>query len=1094
MLLILHNLPKTITSTYIKEFLRRQCGMDQFILDKLEDENSLSKRVTIGVAEETDAAILVRKVNGFNLFGHQLYIEVIGQNKLISEQAKPTLSGTQSLQESNYSVQTYSFQQSPNPPGSWTFNPYETLVSNNMPNNSFVQAPAMPSKQAQSQWTTNLGTYQSNIPFYQQQTCDSTEPQENFQVPAEPMSSIKTALSFNTLSDNWESLRMTVSYPDRKNQNISHVTYRQFELSNQQQSTRDTQEGNDRYRDSDKSLDRDTNRLSEWRTHTKQSPQHDRGEHKERATHGRRLSRDRGSSRDNRHSDLSRSNYDNAKRDTSVRKRRKDSYREVRGRAVDDDDKHQKSHSQFKGRTTDNYRDIAYKRVEPPKSSQGNKSYSKPSFKYSESPQYSKNIDDTYIQRPANNEYNTRESSNLKRKYTPDINEVNQESEIQQKLMLLAEKFNAPKSQIESLEKKSKPNENVSNKEKHQPVLDSMNKKLNRHTTWVGQATSDIAKKVLALGGQMTADATSKQILAELKKIISTRINMIYGNKLSNSLIEVLTKYNERFKPDLNYEFYRAVKEKVERALLTTASTPHLSSTASKVVTLKDLHQPKPPAPQKNPTVPQQKATTTRTPAVMQVSQVASASGKVVSLQKDLQQPNPAPQTNSSVPQQKAAAPQKPSLLKLTENAIPKTRRVNKDTDEWNRYMTPKASGRQWLPSYPGGNKKKYLAHCNALKSGIKPELGDLLKTAICKELKALQGGLNEVCKELDQESGEAYSDKWKTALAHFRKTVESHVSKRILNYSLDFGVRLLFHPKKPNRELLEAFLEQYDVISLRSAKKKMGIAHCGTCKGYDELCKLRHAKIDGQNVLIKPLKFIKAKKKKNKGHKEDNDEYVENSDESACESHDSENAEEFNKEVTESQQDILNDSDVLFVENEPEIVNLDDTDADYIETEGHKTYSEVVNTQNTVNNEEPDKSEDSLGLHSEIILCEAVLIENKNKEINFKEPEKSEDSVHPNSEVPLCETNINDNTDKEILITGAENEIETTCEPGMALNYKLIQNVKDDSPALMVGNDCYVVLDDAADDEFANHCDNIDETLKDVATVEIDEKDLEDF
>lgn len=74
MLLTIHNLPLNMRYGDIKDLLKDKCGLTDLILDKLTKDGD-SKKVTVGVADDGDAAILVRKINGLYLGNLQLYVE-----------------------------------------------------------------------------------------------------------------------------------------------------------------------------------------------------------------------------------------------------------------------------------------------------------------------------------------------------------------------------------------------------------------------------------------------------------------------------------------------------------------------------------------------------------------------------------------------------------------------------------------------------------------------------------------------------------------------------------------------------------------------------------------------------------------------------------------------------------------------------------------------------------------------------------------------------------------------------------------------------------------------------------------------------------
>lgn len=77
MLLTIYNLPAKTRYVDVKSLIHSKCGFKEVILDNLTSESNDTKRVTVGLAEEEDAAILVRKINGLFVDGQQLYVETI---------------------------------------------------------------------------------------------------------------------------------------------------------------------------------------------------------------------------------------------------------------------------------------------------------------------------------------------------------------------------------------------------------------------------------------------------------------------------------------------------------------------------------------------------------------------------------------------------------------------------------------------------------------------------------------------------------------------------------------------------------------------------------------------------------------------------------------------------------------------------------------------------------------------------------------------------------------------------------------------------------------------------------------------------------
>lgn len=66
----------------LKQMIQQNCNLREIILDNLVNDGKGNKKVTVGLAEESDAAILVRKINGLFVGGNQLYVENVKQNKV----------------------------------------------------------------------------------------------------------------------------------------------------------------------------------------------------------------------------------------------------------------------------------------------------------------------------------------------------------------------------------------------------------------------------------------------------------------------------------------------------------------------------------------------------------------------------------------------------------------------------------------------------------------------------------------------------------------------------------------------------------------------------------------------------------------------------------------------------------------------------------------------------------------------------------------------------------------------------------------------------------------------------------------------------
>uniref|UniRef100_A0A2A4JQX4 Uncharacterized protein n=1 Tax=Heliothis virescens TaxID=7102 RepID=A0A2A4JQX4_HELVI len=105
MLLTIYNLPSGTRYSDVKNLIMGKCGLTEVILDNLvpHRENG-SKKVTVGLAEEEDAAILVRKLNGLLLGGHQLVVESLKKKQPPSQNDLYKMTPSQLAHQDMYSA------------------------------------------------------------------------------------------------------------------------------------------------------------------------------------------------------------------------------------------------------------------------------------------------------------------------------------------------------------------------------------------------------------------------------------------------------------------------------------------------------------------------------------------------------------------------------------------------------------------------------------------------------------------------------------------------------------------------------------------------------------------------------------------------------------------------------------------------------------------------------------------------------------------------------------------------------------------------------------------------------------------------------
>ncbi|XP_047037634.1 uncharacterized protein LOC124642920 [Helicoverpa zea] len=104
MLLTIYNLPSSTRYSDVKNLIMAKCGPTEVILDNLvpHRENG-SKKVTVGLAEEEDAAILFRKLNGLLVDGNQLIVESVKKKQTTAQNDLYKMTPSQLAQQNMHS-------------------------------------------------------------------------------------------------------------------------------------------------------------------------------------------------------------------------------------------------------------------------------------------------------------------------------------------------------------------------------------------------------------------------------------------------------------------------------------------------------------------------------------------------------------------------------------------------------------------------------------------------------------------------------------------------------------------------------------------------------------------------------------------------------------------------------------------------------------------------------------------------------------------------------------------------------------------------------------------------------------------------------
>ncbi|XP_038217039.1 uncharacterized protein LOC119835977 [Zerene cesonia] len=1006
MLLIVYNLPGNISYNDVKDLIKKNCGLDEVILDNLVNDKPGTKRVTVGLAEESDAAIFVRKINGMFIKGHQLFVENVRQKKA-SEQPYRTLASYLPDSGKDFSNPADSNRQQYNMPNQeynmahQYMNPYQSYFDVNM--QYYMQQNPNTVVQSTSQAVQPMqpSLYQNNVPYYQQ-----AQPQQFQQdVSSYQQKNIRISVTNTQYTQPTETLRKNDATPQQQ-QNLN----RSFGDNNRQ----------------GKPNDRDWNGSGEV--------SYGRGDRRDekKFNYERESKFDQNKSHSGYNSDFNR-----GFKNIGDKKDYSDYYNEAEGEGRSDNSK---SGSYFNDR-----RIVVDKSDTEPdlRSRIDEKTRQKVDTRYDSKSVYREKMQARFTKKDVGPSGRTRS----KGKFNTNFNQTSNTHGFDNDNRYVQSQGGNLKRKLETPQKQSKPkkptnfttppkkfvapppptvsgNEQSSKKKLKFSELD-INKKLNRFNTWVHQVASDLAREVLKpVGG---TPPQSAPIFAELKKCIVSRIFVIFDQRFAQAMPQIVKEYRQKYKKHDDYKFYMEVRDKVAE----DAKKPgnELKST---------------PQTQQ---IPEGDCWFESTPGTEESTEMESAQQAAMSAQNKV-----------SGPKEQA------------KNATP-----------YINQLKPPTSGK--LPSYPGGlDKKQYneLRLKSAEQFFEQEKIGQNLKEI---DRKALKSEIEEFCKvvaaaceEVDKESGVESKHRWANIKKSIEKIVSVQVAERMSNSPSFLRVRVHFRPKKPNREMLEAFLKEYSVVSLKNSKRKnMFIAACSCFDGYDRLCALGEAVIDEKTLTFKPFHLcgpplkgkLKSKYGKNQNNVEDGDDDEIDDDDDGVDDNDGEcddgddemgdQLENYNEEVSD------HDKSVMIIEEKHDIIQLDDTDGA------------------EPDNDEADQIEKDVNE-----ICEVYNI-GHNVHEKDSEIQNNDGNGHTHGKTNNDTNQSQEHNDLEIV--DGINKKDTSNNES-----KNTQEIaRDTCHDLIVGNDSYVVLDDADDD-------NKNDTLPQEAIPEviqnadITEEDLEDF
>ncbi|CAG4975182.1 unnamed protein product [Colias eurytheme] len=996
MLLIVYNLPGTISYNEVKDLFKRNSGLDEVILDNLVDDKPGTKRVTVGLAEESDAAIFVRKINGMYIKGHQLFVENVRQKKA-SEQPYRSLASylpdAQKISSNPVNNQSYDVNSQYNMPNqqynmaNQFMNPYQQLFDVNIMQYYSQQEPnTVVQSTPQAAQPMQPSLFQSNVPYYQQA-------QQQFQqdVAAYQPKNIRISVPNTQYPQRpAETLRRNDDIPKPQ-----HSFQRSFGDNNKQSypNDRDRKSGRDR----DVSYGRN-DRRDDKKFNYERETKFDQNRSRERSDYDE--AKDKG-----------RSDYSKSGPYSIDRRNFADTEPDLRSRI--DDKVRQKDYTGYDSKSV--YREKTQSRFSKKDAGPSARTRSKLTTNFNQFvnkliTKTNTHTSDRDSHRDSSTRNDQNQGGNMKRKL-----EAPQQSKPKKSTTFAVppKQFVAPPAPTVSGNDKS------TKKKLKFEELDNT-QKMNRFNTWVHQVAADLAKEVIKSAGGVRHPA----IVAELKKCIISRIFVIYDQRFAYAMPQIVKDYRKMYNTQDDYKFYIEVRDKVaENAKIIasegTSQNQQILEGDSRVDATSGA----------NGTTP------------VESSQIKSTPQSQPTFQKKMPPAGMTTQNKVSGPREQAA----------TKSATPY---VNQ--------LKPSAPGK--LPSYPGGlDKKKYneirlkAAEQFFEEDKIGQNLNEVDRKALKTEIAELCKVVTAACEEVDKENCVESKHRWANVRKSIEKIVSVQVAERMSNSPSFLKVRIQFRPKKPNREILEKFLMEYGVVSLKNSKRaNMFIAGCKCFNGYDRLCSLKEAVVDEKHLIIKPFQLcgpplkgkLKAKYGKNQNQVNNGDDDDDDDDDDDGDENDAQcdNSNE-NNEVSD------HDKSVMIIEEKHDIIQIDDTDG----AEGEN--DEAMEIEKDINE-----------------ICKEFVdnIDENNSEIQNKDINEQSNTINDN----------NQSQPEDLAEETTKND--TNEDPENTQDKETFHD-------LIVGDDSYVILDDV-DDENKNET-ITQETLQEVIqNTDITEEDLEDF
>ncbi|XP_045780887.1 uncharacterized protein LOC123877979 isoform X2 [Maniola jurtina] len=565
MLLVIHNIPMHMKFYDVKNLIQEKCGFKEVILDNFTAEGNNNKRVTVGLADEGDAALLVRKINGLFLSGCQLFVEDMRQKKSSEQPYRPI---------DNPHVPQ------PRPDKIAQYNRPDARMPTGMPAQSAPSMTPMPPVQmAYSNLPFYMSPVQASYPTYENQAAQAASK------PPLHAAYYPTQHQQPGVENQWNILPAYASQPAKQHSPAPVVNSRdsEWEERDPSRSPSRSPDRDDDWRDSKRhaepsrsergrrSPERDRERYG--KKASKSSRRIESGGRSRRDIRDRSPPRSREDSRSSRHDeDLMQSKSSSyversPPRDRAFERHRRDDRRsfEQRDRRRSGDRRgrdRDRKRSPEKSRDYDNSDDDSDYDKHREDHEHDRRNYGKKNrYSYSDA---SSSSSKTYGNDPDNSTFSVSNANIFDKRGNARDDSFSGKESGTKRGSFDRKAAPTPKRARKDQDKDAGAAPKVDAAKPIEPPAPDMRKMIIRHNNWRYQVASILAQQIMSAARGPGPIPNKAHIFKELKKCVVARIDVRLGDTIVKSLMEMIESYRSRFPPEDDVTFFNAVMEKIE--------------------------------------------------------------------------------------------------------------------------------------------------------------------------------------------------------------------------------------------------------------------------------------------------------------------------------------------------------------------------------------------------------------------------------------------------------------------------------------------------------------------------------------------------